>query len=684
MITITSSSIALESKNNLLLLRLQKSEIPQIAYFGPSKRRKNFVFHKEANPVIFSCFGSLDYGETSFGYIDEKGNFAHRFTLVGIEEKKVEMSLPSLPSANGEREVVKLTYRDLESKMEVNHFISLYPDSDVFVSSFSFQNISKETLTINKASSLELELPGNEYEVITFHGDWGRERKINSTKLTQGEFLVFSTCGISSAFVNPFFIVHKRNRYYAFNQLYSGNHKESVSVSPQSSTRIIAGINDDYFSCFIKPGGSFFTPEAIFTSGKSINEIKLFLNSFVGNHIIKKKESPIVFNSWEAVATKLEKGTWEELARLASEVGCDTFVFDDGWYAKRDDDKTSLGDFYLNKDKLGGDFAYINDYLRKLSLKLGLWIEPEMANPDSELARSHPEFLLKLNGVEPLLKRNQYVLDMSNPAVVSYLKKEISSLIEESNCSYIKWDYNRLVTDVCSSVHSGYSFFQKFTLGYYELLSHLTKKHPNVYFEGCSSGGARFDLGSLSYVNQIWTSDNTDPYDRLFIQESTGLCYPLSSISNHISESPNQQTGRHFSIKERANVALFGDFGIEMDLRKATKEELSYTKEAVRFYKDHRNVIIEGKNLLLNSPFDNTLKGQISILGNEAICLLASLDDNEGHLRLVGLDEKATYQLNELGNESSIKISGEALMNEGLFIGKNGKLNTAVYYITKI
>ncbi len=684
MIIATSKTIRLEAKNALLLLSLNGDDVPRVAYFGSKEKEKAFSFHKDSSPTVFSCFGSLNYQNCSFGYIDEKGNFAHRFLLKSVETKKVKISLPRLPSCKGEREVLELTYLDLEDKAEVVQFLSLYEEHDTFVSSFAFRNRSKETLFIDRAFSLQLELPGKGYDVISFHGDWGRERKINSTTLRQGELVLSTTCGISSAHVNPFFLLRKNKRYYAFNLLYSGNHKESVSVSPLGSTRILTGVNDDYFSYSLKPGGIFYTPEAIFTCGDSINEVKTHLNSFVNQHILKRKKSPLVFNTWEAVSTKLEKKNWQELAVMASKIGCDTFVFDDGWYAHREDDKTSLGDFYLNKEKLGGDFDYIRSYLANLNLKLGLWIEPEMANPYSDLARSHPDFLLKTKGIQPLLKRNQYVLDMSNPKVVAYLKKTLSSLIEESGCSYIKWDFNRFVSDVCSGFASGYAFFYEFTLGYYDLISYLSERFPDVYFEGCSSGGARFDLGSLSYVSQIWTSDNTDPYDRLFNQESTGLCYPLSSISNHISESPNQQTGRKFPIKERTNVALFGDFGIEMDLRKAVDEELSYIQKAFAFYAKHRRVILDGKNLLLNSPFAKDLKGEICLLNDEAVCLLASLDNHSGHLCLAGLEEKTTYELKELGSDTPFRASGEELMSKGVFIEGKGKLNTAVYYLKAI
>ncbi len=683
MLKITNTSVRFETENALLLLSLHGEEVPTLSYFGKKKWRRS-SFPKDSSPTIFSCFGSLNYQSYSFDYIDEQKNFSHRFRVKELKAKKESLSLPRLPSCKGEREILEITYLDLEGKMEVTQYLSCFPSNDVFVSSFAFHNLSQESLSINRAFSLQLELPGNDYEIISFHGDWGRERKINSTKLGQGEFALSTTCGISSANVNPFFLLKKGKRFYAFNQLYSGNHKESVSVSPLLTTRVLTGINDDYFSYVLKPGDRFFTPEAIFACGDSFNAIKKTLNSFVNQHILNRKKSPLVFNTWEAVSTHLQKKTWQELASLASEIGCDTFVFDDGWYAHREDDKTSLGDFYLNQEKLGGDFVSIRSYLEGHGLKLGIWIEPEMANPDSDLARNHPGFLLKLDGVEPLLKRNQYVLDMSNPEVVAYLKKTLSSLIEESGCQYIKWDYNRFISDVRSSLSSGYSFFHEFTLGYYDLISYLTSEYPEVYFEGCSSGGARFDLGSLSYVSQIWTSDNTDPYDRLFIQESTGLGYPLSSISNHISESPNQQTGRSFSIKERANVALFGDFGIEMDLRKANEEELAYIKESFAFYKEHRNVILNGGNLLLNSPFSKDLKGEICVLGEEAVCLLASLDSQEGYLKLTGLDEKAIYELKELGSGISFKESGGTLMSEGLFIKANGKLNTNVYYLKSV
>lgn len=684
MIKITSNSIRFETKHALLLLSLNGNEIPRISYFGPKDGMKGFPFREEASPTIFSCFGSLNYQTCSFGYIDEEKNFAHRFLLKDIKMEEGGISLPRLPSCKGKREILEIVFSDLEGKMKVIQRLSVFEDSDVFISGFAFSNLSEETLVIDRAFSLQLELPGNGYEALSFHGDWGRERKINSTKISQGEFVLSTTCGISSAYVNPFFVLRKGKRHYAFNLVYSGNHKESVSVSPYGTTRVITGINNDYFSYPLKPGETFFAPEAVFCSGNSLNEIKGVLNSFVDKHILNRKKSPLVFNTWEAVSTRLEKKNWQELAHMASKIGCDTFVFDDGWYAHREDDKTSLGDFYLNKKKLGGDFAYIRSYLQDLNLKLGIWIEPEMANPDSDLARNHPDFLLKLNGVEPLLKRNQYVLDMSNHCVVSYLKKTLSSLIEESGCSYVKWDYNRFVTDVRSSLSSGYAFFHEFTLGYYDLISYLVSKFPEVYFEGCSSGGARFDLGSLSYVSQIWTSDNTDPYDRLFIQETTGLCYPLSSISNHISESPNQQTGRKFPIKERANVALFGDFGIEMDLRKANDEELSYVRKAFAFYKTNRHIILNGSNFLLSSPFAKDLKGEICLLGNEAVFLLASLENHAGYLNLIGLEEKAIYELKELGSEATFKASGEELMNKGLFIEAGGKLNTAVYYLKAV
>ncbi len=628
-------------------------------------------------PLIFSSFGSVDFREMSLLVVDERGYGSRRFLPKEIKEgKPIE---DALPHPYGESKITEIVYEDDSGDLRVHQFIKSY-EENAFSFSLQIENIGNKDLWIRRAFSFEYPLEGKGYEIISFPGRWGAERNASKTTLSQGEFLQQSICGISSSFANPMLLIAKEDVCYGMSLVYSGNHKEIVSVSHLGSTKILIGMNDFLLNIPLKPKEIFATPEAIFTYGKSVDDVQANFSSFTRKHILRRlSPRPVVYNTWEGSEYDIGANKWKVLAQKASQIGCDVFLFDDGWYYGRTSDKTHLGDWRLDSKRLGATFDEINEYLSSLHLKLGLWIEPEMASLDADIVKNNPSFILRREGAEPLLCRNQVVLDLANDQVISYLKKELSYLFLSSRVAYVKWDFNRLLTDVESSHCLGGEYFHRFILGYYELLSYLRKVFPEIIFEGCASGGARFDLGCLCYLDCIWTSDNTDPYDRLNIQEGTSLGYPLACISNHYSASPNVNTRRQASQLSRATVALFGPFGVECNLLHCREEELLYLKQVIAFYKEHQEDLLVGDYHLLLPVEDKEHYGWLVKKEGTMYVLLASRDGSKVDIDLPYIDPKKEYKITPFLEEGFFLMGKD--INKRLSLKQDKAMQVAFYVV---
>jgi alpha-galactosidase len=650
---------------------------------------------------VLSSFGGIDYREPLVEICDPRGYFSYRFHPISLLKSGGDLTNGGMPYAKNRQQNVILSYLDETQTVLIKQRYGIFADSDVLSTSLEIINQGQTSLFVRRAFSLQLDFPVSASEITTFNGAWGRERKPVVHHLENGTFSFESRCGISSSYVNPFFLVKQGKNYYGFNLIYSGNHKEIVASSYNGTTRVLSGMNDFMENIEIKPGASFVTPEAVFTCGSSLDEVMQSMQNFVRGHILPKSplHHPIVFNAWESLEFGLDKNNWPQLAVLASQAGADTFVFDDGWFGERSDTKTSLGDWYLNTAKIGASFAAIRQTLAASHLALGLWIEPEMVSPRSHFYQDHPDFVLKRDGMTPLLCRDQLVLDLANPACVKAIHASLSRLIRESGVSYLKWDFNRLLSDVASSACLGGEYFHRFILGFYRLASELREENPGLFFEGCASGGARFDLGSLSYFPQIWTSDNTDARDRLAIQEGTAIAYPLSCLSNHVSCSPNLLSKRPTSLEDRINVALFGDFGFECDLRKQTPAEMVRLREGSRYYREHEALIREGSFHLLSDPFDESVCNWLLLQGDQGLLLACVLDGSPNEkIKIPYLEDDVVYEFvrREVSNLPKLPpliLSGKEAKTKGLVLsdfcsesdrGDNpGSISSQVYAIRR-
>ena len=455
--------------------------------------------------------------------------------------------------------------------------------------------------------SLMLDMEGVGYKVTTFNGAWAREMNRHDTVVTAGKLVNSSYTGTSSSRANPFVMVTSSNTgedfgdCYGFNLIYCGNHCETFEVNSFDKSRFVSGINPQSFSWRLEPGESFEAPEAVMTySADGCNGMSRNMHAFVREHIVrgewKHKDRPVLLNSWEAAYFNINERKLCELAKAGKAVGVELFVMDDGWFGERNDDRHSLGDWEVNKNKLPNGLKGICDKINALGMDFGIWVEPEMVNTDSRLYREHPEWAVDIPGQEHSEGRNQRMLDLCNPAVQDYIIESMTKVFSSANIAYVKWDMNRIFSDYYSKylLETGRpqgEMAHRYVIGLKRIMKSLTEKFPRILFEGCAAGGNRFDLGILCYFPQIWASDNTDAVCRVSIQEGLSYGYPMSTVSAHVSACPNHQTLRTTPLTTRFNVASFGVCGYECNLVDMKKEDLSEIKEQISIYKRWRHTM---------------------------------------------------------------------------------------------
>lgn len=530
--------------------------------------------------------------------------------------------------------------------------------------------------------SLSLDLPDKDYVWMQLSGSWARERHIKNRPLEQGILAVDSMRGNSSHEHNPFVVLKRpsasetQGAVMGFSLIYSGNYRIQAEVDTHDTTRITAGINPAGFDWKLDSGESFQTPEAVIVySENGLNGMSQTFHKLYSKRLARgywrDQPRPILNNNWEATYFDFTEERLVEIAQKAKECGVELFVLDDGWFGGRRNDRAGLGDWYPNKELLPNGIAGLSRRIEELGLKFGLWFEPEMVNKDSDLYRTHPDWIIQTPGRNVSHGRFQYVLDFSRREVVDYIYDMMKKILSESKISYIKWDMNRSITECYSSAlpadRQG-EVFHRYILGVYDLYERLTSAFPHVLFESCASGGGRFDPGLLYYAPQGWASDDSDAVERLKIQYGTSMCYPISSIGSHVSVTPNHQVNRNTPLHTRANVAYFGTFGYELDLNKLSEEEIYEVKKQITFMKEFRSVIQFGMFYRLKSPFE----------GNETVWMVVSDDKKTAlvgwyrvlngvnspytRVQLQGLDPDILYENILSGTEHY----GDELMNVGL------------------
>ena len=576
---------------------------------GSTVKTEGSKFFLERNLLEYSGIGRGDYRHSPIELLMPDGTFVCDFVYESHRLLDGAYATDSLPTAYGEAKTLEITLKDKkfeDIKLKLNY--TVFEDCDVICRNVELINGGEGALYIRKLMSLMLDFAEADYDMLTLDGDWGKEAHEHRRFLECGILVNESTVGASSNKHNPAFALlekgtdETRGKAYGFNLIYSGNHYSAVERSTFDTARVVTGINPHCFLWKLSKEESFVTPQAVMTySHNGLNGMMSNMHAFVNDHVVrgehKDADRPIVLNNWEATFFNFNRSKILALARSAKKLGIEMFVLDDGWFGKRNSDLAGLGDWVENRKKLPGGIKYIANKVNKMGMKFGLWFEPECVNPDSDLYRAHPDWAISIEGRELTLGRNQLVLDLTRKEVRDYIVESVDRVLSSANIEYVKWDYNRHISDMySSSLKQQGEFFHRYILGLYEVLEEIFfKRHPKILFESCSSGGNRFDLGMLCYSPQIWTSDNTDPIERLDIQGGIYNFYPQSTVSAHVSMAPHAQTLRDTPIQTRFNVAAFGVLGYELDFGELTNAERRQVKEQIAYYKEHRRTFQYGK-----------------------------------------------------------------------------------------
>lgn len=592
--------------------------------------------------------------------------------------------LSGLPASyvkdDSEAESLEVTLRDQTLNVELVLSYTIYKDRPVITRNARLTNTSDHAVDIEKIDSIQLDLTKHDYDLVYLPGQYALERQKTRKSLNQGIFELSSRRDSSSHHMNPFAaLVDKSTDEFQGNALgvllvYSGNFKFTIERDQIDQTRLLAGINDFNFSWHLEPGQTFQTPEAITVfSTHGLNGMSQAFHHLLRERVARGKhkyaDRPIVINNWEATFFDFDNDKLDEVVKEAKPLGIEMFVLDDGWFGHRNDDNSSLGDWFVNEKKV--NLKKVAQQTHDAGMKFGLWFEPEMVSVDSKLYKQHPDWALHEPGRGSTLSRNQLVLDFSRKEVVDNIFNQMCKILDNNPIDYIKWDCNRNLTEVYSTALSPKRQGEvphRVILGVYDLMDRLTKRYPDILFEGCSGGGGRFDAGILYYMPQSWPSDDTDAAERLKIQDGTSLVYPVSSMTAHVSVSPNQQTGRDISFKTRGDVAMAGVFGYELDLADLTNEEKKMVKKQIAFYKKHRHLIQYGDFYRLESPYDSNTVAWEFVNPDKSKALLFMYRQQHtnrfeiNNTKMVALDPHRDYY-DESVDET---YGGDELMNIGL------------------
>ncbi|MBR1797617.1 MAG: alpha-galactosidase [Clostridiales bacterium] len=626
-----------------------------------------------------STLGKGDLREPYMELINGDGSRTSDFLYDSYKVSKGKSRTEDFPGSYGdEADVLEVVLKDSENKLTLTLIYTIFEECDVITRSCILTNDGESDISISRLMSLQLDFDPGDYSFTTFNGAWTREMGKNVQKVGAAKLINASSSGASSNRANPFVMLSRGafdedfGEVYGINLIYSGNHYTCVEKNPYGKVHLVTGINPQGFSWKLQKGESFASPEAVMTYSRSgCNTMSQGLHDFVNEHIVngawKDRLRPVLLNSWEASYFKISEGKLLRLARKAKLAGVELFVMDDGWFKGRNDDTSSLGDWTPDSKKLPRGVKGICDKIRKLGLEFGIWVEPEMVNENSDLYRAHPEWAMKIPGKKHSTGRTQMLLDLTREEVQDYIISAMSVVFSSADISYVKWDYNRNFTDVYSASlpydRQG-EVAHRYILGLYRVMNTLTKKFPNILFEGCASGGDRFDLGILSYFPQIWASDDTDAYQRGLIQNGYSYAYPQSCYTAHVSDVPNHQTLRRTPLDTRFNVAAFGVCGYECNLCDLSKDEFNEIKSQIAFYKECREFMQFGK-FYRKSSFDD---GKIlswtitSKDGTSAVSMIMqSLATPNTHLDILyprGLNEDMLYHIENRALSYDVRILG--------------------------
>ena len=641
------------------------------------------TYSMDALPQEYPSYGTGDYRSTALIVENADGSTACdlRYRSHHIFNGKYKIpGLPAVYADETESQTLEIVMEDAVTGVEVTLQYGVLPDYDVITRSEKIVYRGEGKIFIRKAQSACLDFVQGKYDLLTFYGRHAMERTMQREPVTHGSHVIGSVRGTSSHQYNPMMILadeHTTDQYgncYAMSFVYSGNFKGETLKDQFGQTRALMGLQDEMFSYPLAEGETFYTPEVLLTfSGSGMNLLSQNLHRCIRQHICrgKYKESvrPVLVNSWEAAYFDFDGDTLYELAKEAKNAGIDMLVLDDGWFGKRDDDNSGLGDWFVNEKKLGGTLGDLIKKINDLGVKFGIWVEPEMISEDSNLYREHPDWALTIPGRNPVHARNQLVLDFSRKEVVDHIFDQICKVLDQGNIEYVKWDMNRSLMDVFSrGTEDQGRVMYDYVLGLYDFLERIVTRYPDLLIEGCSGGGGRFDAGMMYYTPQIWCSDNTDALDRLQIQYGTSFGYPVSAVGSHVSAVPNHQTGRITSLHTRGVVAMAGTFGYELNLGKLSEEEKQEIRLQVEEYRKFAPLIQTGLYYRLSDPAREEYAAWAFVSEDQKEVLLnVVLQEIHGNMtvnyvKLQGLKCSAIYRDTETG-----KIyNGAALMEAGI------------------
>ncbi|WP_277231348.1 alpha-galactosidase [Romboutsia timonensis] len=643
-------------------------------------------FMLEMTPQEYPGYGSTDLRTPAVELQFSDGTSATDFRYESHNIYAGKNKLNNLPATYVEDEneamTLELTLVDSLKNVKLILSYSVFEEFDAITRSVKIINESNEDVNINRVLSANVDFRDSDYELLQLSGAWARERHIIRKEIRSGSQSIESRRGSSSHAQNPFMALVRKDtteqhgEVYGFSLVYSGNFLANVEVDMYENARAQIGINPFDFTWLLKSKEEFTAPEAVLVySNEGLTGMSHIYNCLYGKRLCRGKYRdevrPILINNWEATYFDFNETKIKEIAREATNLGMELFVLDDGWFGKRDDDNSSLGDWFVNEEKLKGGLNKLATEINEMGLQFGLWFEPEMVSPISELYKEHPDWCIHIPGRNRSEARRQLILDYSREDVCNYIIEKISEVLSSAPISYVKWDMNRNMSEIGSAklpANRQREVAHRYILGLYKVLEEITTRFPDVLFESCSGGGGRFDPGMLYYMPQTWTSDNTDAIERLKIQFGTSMVYPNASIGCHVSAVPNHQVDRITPIETRGVVAMSGNFGYELDITKLPESEKEIIKEQVKLYKEIRETIQFGKCYRLSSPFENNDVAWMFISKDcEEIIVsfvrtLAKPNSKFISLKLVGLDESSKYEI--LGE--NIIVGGDELMNIGL------------------
>ena len=653
---------------------------------NPYDAGEDRTYSMDTLPQEFPCYGNGDFRSTAFAVENADGSMSCdlRYKSHKIFDGKYNLEgLPAVYASEEEAQTLEILMEDPVTGVKVVLLYGVLPAQDVITRSVCVKNESSGKIYLNKIESASLDFLYGDYELLTFYGRHAMERNVQRVPVVHGTQKIGSVRGTSSHQYNPMMILAEKEttedkgNCYAMSFVYSGCFQGEVLKDQLNQTRMMLGLQEEAFRYPLETGEMFQAPEVILSySAEGMNRLSQNLHHCIRQHICRGKYKeeirPILINSWEAAYFDFTGDTIYELAKAAKEVNIDMLVMDDGWFGKRDDDNSGLGDWFVNEKKLGGTLGNLIKRINDLGVKFGIWIEPEMVSEDSDLYRKHPDWALTVPGRNPVRSRNQLVLDFSRKEVVDEIYDQICKVLDQGNIEYVKWDMNRSLMDVYSSVtrEQGRVLYD-YVLGLYDFLERLVQRYPNLLIEGCSGGGGRFDAGMMYYTPQIWCSDNTDAIDRLRIQYGTSFGYPVSVVGSHVSAVPNHQTGRKTPLHTRGVVAMSGTFGYELNLMKLSEEEKQEIREQIAEYKSYAPIIQNGLYYRLSDPTTEEIcawefvhtdeKEQNKVLLNIVMQVIHG-NMTVNYVKLQGLEETAVYREEKSGK----RYTGAALMYGGM------------------